>query len=141
MSPNQTASAFRLARYPSPPAPSEEATALRRLTVAALAELPALAERLHVPEHTARGLSLDLRGHAALSGTAAPEEEQGRTQKAAYALESALLDVKRAALADLRAQGDFDDGVLRHVEHVLDIEAHHLATKTALLSGSPTGRV
>ncbi|MGW6901091.1 Na+/H+ antiporter [Streptomyces sp. NPDC054919] len=118
---------------------AEEELAVRQLATTALAELPALADRLSVPQTTMAHIAKDLRKHAATrSGethdrATPPEQRQVSTT---YALETELLDVKRAALNDLRNQDRIDDVVLRRVQHHLDTEEQRLSMSMSLLSSA-----
>ncbi|MET8828065.1 Na+/H+ antiporter [Streptomyces sp. NPDC004610] len=115
---------------------AEEELAVRHLADAALAELPALAERLRTPDAITARLTKDLTGQATPAGEENPEEAARREQRisAALALESELLEVKRAALYDLRNRAHIDDTVLRRVQRHLDTEEQRLDVR---VSGRP----
>ncbi|WP_405828498.1 Na+/H+ antiporter [Streptomyces sp. NBC_01176] len=116
----------------------EEAFAVRQLARTALAELPALADRFPVPEATLAHIANDLRKQAASACHETTDQALSRERQinATYALTTELLDVKRAALNDLRDQARIDDIVLRRVQRHLDTEEQRLSLRMSMLSNS-----
>lgn len=120
---------------------AEEKLAVRQLAHTALAELPALADRFPVPEATLAHITKDLRKQAAAASDETHDQATRREQQisATYALETELLDVKRAALNDLHNQARIDDIVLRRVQRHLDTEEQRLSVRMSLLPPSARG--
>ncbi|WP_210593409.1 Na+/H+ antiporter [Streptomyces sp. GESEQ-35] len=120
---------------------AEEEFVIRHLAHTALAELPALSERFPVPETTMAHITKDLRKQAAAASDETRDQAIRREQQisATYALETALLDVKRAALRDLHNQARIDDIALRRVQRHLDTEEQRLSVKMSLLPPSARG--
>ncbi|WP_406320325.1 Na+/H+ antiporter [Streptomyces sp. NBC_01637] len=120
---------------------AEEELAVRQLATTALAELPALADRFPVPEATMAHITKDLRKQAAAGSDETHDQEMRRERQisATYSLETELLDVKRAALNDLRNQARIDDIVLRRMERHLDTEEQRLSMRMSLLLSSAHG--
>ncbi|ADI12714.1 Na+/H+ antiporter [Streptomyces bingchenggensis BCW-1] len=115
---------------------AEEALAVRHLASAARAEMPALAERLDVPRAATALIAKELDKQIAM-GSGMTHDEEGHASRrqlsAVHALEAALLDIKRAALGDLRRQSRVDDIVLLRVQRYLDAEQYRLETRATLL--------
>ncbi|MER6345275.1 Na+/H+ antiporter [Streptomyces sp. NPDC001595] len=109
---------------------AEAELAHRHLSAAALRELPVLARRYSVAPAAAAYLERDIRDRLAGS------EEAARRSRGAHQLETALLRVKRQALAELRDAGRIDDIVLRSVQDVLDAENVRLSLKAARMPGA-----
>jgi monovalent cation/hydrogen antiporter len=120
---------------------AEEELAVRQLAHTALAELPALADRLHVPAAITAHIAKDLRKQAAPVPDETPGQAMRRERQisAAYALEIELLGIKRAALNDLRSRARIDDNVLRRVQRHLDTEEQRLSLRMSLLPTSAHG--
>ncbi|WP_329535670.1 Na+/H+ antiporter [Streptomyces sp. NBC_01450] len=120
---------------------AEEALAVRQLAHTALAELPALADRFPVPEAITAHIAKDLRKQAAPASDRTHDQVLCRERQISttYALEAALLGVKRAALNDLRNQALIDDNVVRRVQRHLDTEEQRLSMRMSLLQSSAHG--
>ncbi|WP_328862886.1 Na+/H+ antiporter [Streptomyces sp. NBC_00306] len=110
--------------------------AVRHLAATALTEMPALVSRFDVPRDACSYITADLNKQMALGAGElhdAGASGMRRQVSAVFALEEALLEVKRTALAELRNQGRIDDIVLRRVQRHLDAEEQSLELRDALL--------
>ncbi|WP_194916535.1 Na+/H+ antiporter [Catenulispora rubra] len=119
----------------------EEDLAVRHIAAVALAEMPALADRLQIPADATDRVARDLARLA--TARDATDEADGHTyrqENALHSLQEAILSVKRAALIDLRRRRRIDDDVMRRVQNYLDLEEqglrkaillqHHVAATT-----------
>ncbi|MCL7425431.1 Na+/H+ antiporter [Streptomyces sp. YS415] len=104
---------------------AESVLAHQYLSAAALRELPELARHYGVEPGTAAQLEGDIRDRIA-GGQDAVRRSRGMHQ-----LETALLQVKRRALTQLRDAGRIDDIVLRNVQGLLDAEDVRLSLTAA----------
>ncbi|MFE0457553.1 Na+/H+ antiporter [Streptomyces sp. NPDC058914] len=104
---------------------AESALAHQHLSAAALRELPELARRYSVEPRTVAHLERDI------SDRIAGSEDAVRRSRGTHQLETALLQVKRQALTELRDAGRIDDIVLRSVQGVLDAEDVRLSLKAS----------
>ncbi|NEW72925.1 Na+/H+ antiporter [Streptomyces rhizosphaericus] len=121
---------------------AEETLAVRHLATTALAEMAALAHRFDTPDAATAQIAKDLRKQATVGLGETHDDgslDLRRQMNAAYALQAALLDIKRAALSDLRRHSRIDDAVLLRVQRFLDAEEQHLRLRTALLPPDADG--
>jgi Na+/H+ antiporter len=131
---------LRWARLPSDHGVfAEQQLADRSATEAAIAALPAAAQRLEVPGEVADRMRDDLEQRLAdiadqvndATGEPAATDSSGRSPREDYRrLHAALLGDKRAALVALRDAGLIDDIVLRRVQARLDAEEVRLSASS-----------
>ena len=116
----------------------EEDLAVRHIAAVALAEMPALADRLQVPADATDRVARDLAKAATALDAAGDEaaDRNHREEDAVHSFQEAILSVKRTALIDLRRRRRIDDDVMRRVQNYLDLEEQGLR-KAALLQRHP----
>jgi Na+/H+ antiporter len=137
---------IRWARLPTDTREHDEGVLARRtVSQAGLDAVAAEAARLATPDAVRDAVAAEMRAHLEdLDLEDLVDGDEHRARHAEVQLRLALLGHKRRALVDLRNAGRIDDGVLQHVQRMLDAEEVRLATREHYVqpveTDAPVGR-